>query len=193
LIYDGILNNFWSTGNDWGFLNAYVNGAPNTLMWPTYYSFDLGRTAVFSRMKKYVRDWTGLGTSLGQTRHIYEFEVWGTNNPKPLIPEVTAEDRLTNLRYWTSWAEVEGTDEWKNDWVMLADVSLRCPSGAILFSDMFTAEDEEYIRNGFEIEFDPDKTTVPCRYIRFVFKTNARTDTWMDQNAEFQFFGALVN
>ena len=44
------------------------------------------------------------------------FELWGTTNPKPLIPEYEDEDRLTNLRYWTAWQQIGGADEWKNDW-----------------------------------------------------------------------------
>jgi len=194
ILFDGILfdeTNFFATGTDWGFLNTYVAGAPGTYVWPLYYTLDMGRPSMYSRYKKYVRKWPiSAGGRIGDTRHVYEFEIWGTNDPKPLVPENDPSDRITNLQYWTSWPEIGGTDEWKNDWVKLADVSYRTPSGAIVQTDNFTAEDDEFISNGFNIDFDV--THIPCRYLRFVCKKSSRSDSWYENIGELEFFGAVV-
>ncbi|MDR2039003.1 MAG: DUF4959 domain-containing protein [Bacteroidales bacterium] len=191
LIDDVLFNasNWYHSGDDWGMLKHYVPGwTDNTFGYPAYFSIDMGKPASYSRLKIYMR----ARTPLFSANIFTVFEVWGTNNPKALVPEQTDEDRLTNLKYWTSWEEVGGTDEWKNDWVQLGDYTLVLPSGATLTSDVITSEDEQFIRNGFDYEIDPDKTNIPCRYIRFVCKKSnfAGGKQQKNQMGELQFFGS---
>ena len=193
ILFDG--NNWWANGDDAGYLRLFVPGWPsndNTYGFPSYFSMDLSSESVYSRFKIYMRARAPLFSGGIFT----VFELWGTNNPKPLIPELTDEDRLANLRYWTAWPEIGGTDEWKNDWVQLGDYSLVLPSGATMNNDVITAEDEQFVRNGFEFEIDPDKTNIPCRYLRFVLKKNNQAGSGVRpfaQIGELQFFGSLVN
>lgn len=194
VLFDGILfnaGNWYHSGDDWGMLKHHVPGwTDDSFAYPSYFSIDLGRSACYSRMKIYMR----ARTPLFSANIFTEFELWGTNDPKPLIPENTDEDRLTNLRYWTSWEEIGGTDEWKNDWVKLGDFKLKLPSGATLATDVITSEDEQFIRDGFNYNVDPDKTNIPCRYIRLVVKKSNFIGGKQQKNqmGEIQFFGSLV-
>ena len=192
--FDGILRdetNWYWFGDDYC-IKHYIPGWPSTddtYPSPAYWSIDLGREAVYSRFKMYIR----VRANLYEVSFPIEFELWGTNSPKPLVNELTDEDRLTNLRYWTSWTEVDGTDAWKNDWIRLGDYNFSLPSGARYTTDVITAEDQEYIRNGYEYLIDLDKTNIPCRYVRFVLKkySNLTTNRPMNQIGELQFFGAF--
>ena len=196
VLFDDILydtGNWWQLGDDCGFLRHFVPGWPsadNSYAWPVYMSFDLGRPAVYSRFKAFARARSPAFSAPMFTA----IELWGTNNPKPLVPELTDEDRLTNLRYWTSWPEVEGTDEWKNDWSFLGDFTLTLPSGATLSSDVLTAEDVQFVQDGFDFEIAPDKSNIPCRYLRFIIKRSnlvgLRPGTQM---GELQFFGSYAD
>lgn len=181
--------NWYHPGDDWSMLKHHVpEWTNNDFGYPAYFSLDLGKTASYSRMKIYMR----ARTPLFSANIFTVFELWGTNNPKPLVTESTDEDRLTNLRYWTSWPEVGGTDEWKNDWVKLGDYSLVLPSGATKTTDVITSEDEEFIRSGFNYDIDVDKTDIPCRYIRFVVKESNFIGGKQQkaQMGEIQFFGS---
>jgi len=191
ILFDG--GNWWYNGDDAGYLRHYVPGwstIDNTYGYPAYMSFDLSKESFFSRFKVYMR----ARSPLFSANIFTKFELWGTNNPKPLVSESTDEDRLTNLRYWTAWPEIGGTDEWKNDWVQLGDYSLVLPSGATMTSDIITSEDEQFIRNGFEFIIDLDKNSIPCRYVRFVIKgTNYAGLRPGVQMGELQFFGSYAN
>lgn len=192
ILFDNILfeaANWWHIGND-PFLAHYVPGwTDNTSYpYPAYFTVDMSREANYSRLKIYMR----ARVPLFSANTFTAFELWGTNNPKPLIEEQTDEDRLTNLRYWTDWEEINGTGEWRNDWVKLGDFSVNLPSGATLATHTTTAEDQEFIRNGWDFNIDPDKTNVPCRYLRFVLKRyNEIGRRPTTQMGELQFFGSL--
>ena len=196
MLFDDILydaGNWWHLGDDSGFLKHFIPGWPsddNTYAWPVYMSFDMGRSAVYSRFKAFAR----ARNPDFSAPMFMAIELWGTDNPKPLVPELTDEDRLTNLRYWTSWPEAQGTDEWKNDWSLLGDFTVSLPSGATLSSDALTAEDIQFIRNGFDFEISPDKSNIPCRYLRFIIKRSnligGRPGTQM---GELQFFGSYTD
>ena len=195
VLFDDILfnsSNWFESGANFGMLRHFVPGwTGDAYGHPAYFSIDMGRSASYSRMKVYMRAREPLFSS----GVFSEFELWGTNNPKPLIPEVTEEDRLANLRYWTAWEEIEGTDEWKNDWVKLGEYSLVLPSGATTSTDVITVEDEDFIRNGFEYIVDVDKCNIPCRYIRIVIKKSNIIQGLrpFNQMGELQFFGSYAN
>jgi len=85
-----------------------------------------------------------------------DFEIWATNDPKP-ISEIGGGDKVANLRYWTSWEVINGTEEWKNDWVKIGDCHLRVASGASKYTAnmALTAEDiDKYLNIGYE--YGPD-------------------------------------
>ena len=184
---------FWSSGPN-PVLSTYLPGANNDMVRPGYYTIDMGRPAVYSRFKKHPR--TRNGTGWGTAPYFYEFELWGTNNPKPLIPEIILPaDREANLQYWTSWSAVGGTDAWKNDWVKLGEYTVVPPSGVSTYDGVSTLSpaDQAFFSAGLDFEIDPDKTNVPCRYLRFVCKScNWSSTQFSDQLAEILFFGRVV-
>ena len=201
-LYDGVtwVDNpgFWNGPTQgpggWAYLDTYLPGGAPTALIPGYYTIDMGRSAIYSKFKKHYR-WRN---PYGSGPHINEFELWGTDNPKPLFPEVTLPaDRLTNLQYWTNWPEVGGTDAWKSDWVKLGEYTVRFPSnptGFLTQNGPFTSDDVAFFQAGFEFVIDPAATTVPCRYLRFVCKRSNWADgTLMDQPIEFQFWGQVVD
>jgi hypothetical protein len=113
-----------------------------------------------------------------------------------LVAEVTPEDRLTNLRYWTAWPEINATDAWKEDWVRLGSYTVVAPSGTgpVKDGDTFTNADVEFYRNGIDFEISPDANTTPCQYLRFVVSQSfwpARRQG--AQYAEVKFFGAYAD
>ena len=194
-----VMDNSWTIGNAYweftkpGFANlaSYIPDYPNKDQFsiPSYYTIDMGRSSKLSRFRKHLR----CDGSHAIMPWQIEFEAWGTNNPKAVIPESTNEDRLTNLRYWTSWKEIGGTDEWKNDWVQLGDYVITLPSGASRQGDILTTEDEQYaIYDGVNFDVDPDKTNIPLRYIRIVCKKSTWTTLFQDCIAEYVFFGELI-
>ena len=155
---------FWRPGTDWGLLSNYIPGWPDDGVYAqvNYYTIDLGRADYLSRMRFWYRAEANFS--------IYtRFELWGTDSPKPIVPELTDEDRLTNLRYWTNWEEVNGTDEWKNDWVQFGDFVVELPSGATTYAAA-TSEDYAFLRAGVDFDFDPATTNVPYRYVRLAAK-----------------------
>ena len=189
---DGILfdaGNYYACGSNFGMLKQHVPGwTDETYAYPAYWSLDMSKEANYSRFKVYARNLPPFGPVFTV------FELWGTNNPKPLVPELTDEDRLTNLRYWTSWAEIEGTDAWKNDWELLGDYSLVLPSGATMNTDVITSEDAVFIQNGFDYEITPDKTVNSYRYLRFVLKKSSWAGARQYVHfGELQFFGSYAN
>ena len=102
---------------------------------PSYYAIDMGRPAYYSRLKKWHYNPPFEGCM--------KFEVWGALNPTIReIPENSLDDRLTNLRYWTGWNIIGGTDAWKTngEWTLLGDLTIITPSGALLQVDMTTED-----------------------------------------------------
>jgi hypothetical protein len=96
------------------------------------------------------------------------FDIWATNNPKP-VEEIG--DWEANLRYWTSWSRVGGTDAWKNDWVKIASCRLVLPSGITKASQTnLTDADKTYIQSGFPFDMDPRIGNQTFRYLRFEIK-----------------------
>ncbi|WP_320908917.1 MULTISPECIES: DUF5126 domain-containing protein [Bacteroides] len=185
LIHDG---NTWNNSTWWhtkgNKLSDFIDwpNAEYTVM-PLYFTIDMGKKASYSRLRYWMRSRSPIFSAQTFT----SFEVWGTNNPKPLsqIGDGSKED---NLKYWTEWPEVNGTDEWKNDWEKLADFKLTLPSGAT-DPNLLTNEDTEFIKAGFEVEMDPKYANEPFRYIRFVVR-ECREPSAQIQLSELKFWGA---
>lgn len=167
-IYDGVLfqsNLFWNSGPDANYLDQYVDWPdPTERVMPMYFTLDMGREASYSRIRYWIRAREPLFSAAVMTR----FEVWGCDEPKPL-QSIGDGSREANLKYWTEWPQVGGTDEWKNDWVKLIDAEVKLPSGQT-DPNMLTQEDLDYITNGFEYEVDPQLAERRFRYLRFVIK-----------------------
>jgi len=117
-------NEIWMPGGDAAndmTLTTFTTGSAGDATkdptpYPLYVSFDLGRKAVYSKMAYVIRT---RGNSAFSASSPVEFVIWGCNNPK-LIENVGDGSREANLKYWTGWAAVGGTDAWKNDWTKLA-------------------------------------------------------------------------
>jgi hypothetical protein len=181
LIYDGVTfqnSTWWVSASDYPYF-------------PYYFTIDMGRKASYSRLKYWMRS----RSPYYSATIIASFELWGTNDPKAIntIGDGSQED---NLKYWTQWPEVGGTDECKNDWVKLADCIIQFPSGAdpytVSSSSILTQEDKDFIAEGFGFDIDPTRTSEAFKYLRFVVRaTNAGGDT-NAQITELKFWGAYA-
>src|SRR5690606_4876231 len=195
-VYRGRVRNLFD-GNTWDnsayfyfrppTMNQYVPGASSSAYpSPNYVTFDLGVPAKYSRFKYYTRGRTPVYSAWSW----YEFEVWGTNNPKK-PNEIGDGSQADNLKYWTSWPEAGGTDAWKEDWEKLADCEIKFPSGTPGNAPQVeSAEDIAFVMDGFGFDIDPDKTGKAFRYIRFVLKKNNTDNVPYIQWSELQFWGS---
>jgi len=195
-VYRGRVRNLFD-GNTWDnsayfyfrppTMNQYVPGASSSAYpSPNYVTFDLGVPAKYSRFKYYTRGRTPVYSAWSW----YEFEVWGTNNPKK-PNEIGDGSQADNLKYWTSWPEADGTDAWKEDWEKLADCEIKFPSGTPGNAPQVeSAEDIAFVMDGFGFDIDPDKTGKAFRYIRFVLKKNNTDNVPYIQWSELQFWGS---
>ena len=163
----------WAPGGDGVPLELYIpGGGPVMLLpWPVYVTFDMGRKAVYSRMAYLTRR---RSPNFSANMPV-EFDVWGTNNPKT-VEEVECPhgihekgSREANQAYWSSWAIVNGADEWKKDWVHIASCKLELSSGENTWYEgmPLSAEDvEKYTSTGWHFVF-PDDVTEAFRYLRW--------------------------
>lgn len=183
---DGILMSgsaYWHCSNN--VLGDFVTGESESNLFPYYFTIDMGKKASYSRFRWWMRD----RSPLYSAELPLDFEVYGTNDPKPLN-QIGDGSKADNLKYWTGWSAVGGTDAWKDDWVKLADCHMRLPSGATTPATL-TNEDQEFVRAGIEYEIDADKTDIPFRYIRFcVYSTNTGVPQFMI--SELKFWGAYA-
>lgn len=186
-IHDGKLfvNDAWWHSSDAGNnLAQFIDwDDKNYMVFPVYFTIDMGKKASYSRLRYWMRNRTPYFSAQTFT----SFEIWATNDPKPL-DQIGDGSQADNLKYWTQWPEVEGTDEWKNDWTKLADCILTLPSGQT-DPNSLTEEDREFIAAGFEFEMDPLYADTPFRYIRFVIRENRESNTQI-QLSELKFWGA---
>jgi hypothetical protein len=187
LITDGV-----GYGTYYQFVNtfSYYFPVPEDQFMPYYLTFDMKKPASYSRFKF----WQGNRNPIGSAVIPIVFSLWGTNNPKPVD---VAAGQIANLQYWTEWTtvsgiEINGRGEWMNDWEKLGEYRVVYPSGMTVYvAGQVTAEDEEYIRNGFDFDIDPGMTNKPFRYLRFrAEQTNRSPCQWMI--SELQFFGNFV-
>ncbi|MEL7600479.1 MAG: DUF4959 domain-containing protein [Proteiniphilum sp.] len=187
-LYDG---NTWDNSTYFYVRSAtvdqYVTGASSsTFISPAYLTIDMGVPAKYSRLKYYTRGRTPIYSGWSW----YEFEVWGTNNPK-VYQEIGDGSIDENLKYWTSWSEAGGTDAWKEDWEKLADCEVTFPSGTPNnVGSVTSAEDIAYVMDGFGFDIDPEMTDKAFRYIRFVLKKNNTDNVPYIQWSELQFWGS---
>jgi hypothetical protein len=171
----------WSTN--------YFTGIEQFLFSPYYITIDMKKSASYSRFKF----WQGNRSPIGSATIPIVFSLWGTNNPKPVN---IADGQIPNLRYWTGWTnvggiEVNGTDEWMNDWEKLGEYRLVYPSGMTKYvAGQVTAEDQLFIQEGFEFDIDPAMTNKPFRYLRFKISDTNGNEQWM--LAELKFWGNFV-
>ena len=187
-LYDG---NTWDNSTYFYFRSATVNqyvpeASSSSYILPAYITFDMGVPAKYSRLKYFTRGRTPYYSSWVW----YEFEVWGTNQPKAIheVGDGTQED---NLKYWTSWSEAGGTDAWKQDWEKLADCEIIFPSGTPNnVGSVTSAEDIAFVMDGFGFDIDPEMTDKAFRYIRFVLKKNNTGNVPYIQWSELQFWGS---
>jgi hypothetical protein len=191
IIHDGIFNTDGG-GRWWGIdvtmMSRYISTGSTSYLYPVYFTIDMGKRASYSRLTY----WPRYRSPTYSGWCWYEFEVWGVDNPKS-ITEIGDGSQLDNLKYWTSWDEIEGTDAWKNDWVKLADCVIQFPSGTPNnVNSVTSAEDIEFVRSGFSFDIDPDKTGYPCRYLRFVIKKTNNGANYI-QATELGFWGAYVD
>jgi hypothetical protein len=169
----------------WSFTMAdWIPGSTSPTSWPLYLTIDMGRKSILSRFNFTNR----LRDPTYSADIPIDFEIWGTNDPKPVTPG----DRIGNLNYWTSWSEVEGTNAWQNDWVKLANCKLVLSSGESKYRAgmALSADDVERSTTERGWDFDMDEgVTMPFRYIRFVIK-DTNTGAKMFSLVEFRFWGA---
>ncbi len=166
----------WLTGNF--YLNTVVPDWPEELygVLPMYFTVDMGKKAFYSRLRLWARPRTPMLSAVCPTT----FNVWGTNEIKP-YDEIG--DYMDNVRYWTSWDEIGGTDQWKEGWELICKAKVELPSGASVFEpNNFTAEDQAFIIAGFEFEIDPTKTDKSYRYIRWEVIQQSTTLPWFQIN-----------
>jgi hypothetical protein len=193
-IHDGVAFNdnagFWIV--NWDHFSTYIDWPNNSDMPnPVYITIDMGRKANYSRLKYWMRPrnpWFSGGI-------MTSFEVWGTNDPKPLNA-IGDGSKADNLKYWTQWPEVSGTDEWKNDWIKLVDYKMVFPSGLAPISASapnLTADDREFVSSGFQVTMDPANTDKACRYVRFVIRDFNDGKFGTNQITELQFFGSYAD
>jgi len=188
LVYDGkaFQNNNWWHPSDNRLANYVDTVDSEHMVLPIYFTIDMGRKASYSRLRYWMRSREPYFS--GQTWS--SFEVWGTNNPKAL-DEVGDGSKKDNLEYWTQWPEVNGTDEWKNDWVKMADCELVLPSGQT-DPNSLTSEDREFIAAGFEFEIDPEQANNAYQYLRFVIREQRANSLTQMQVCELKFWGAYA-
>ncbi len=184
---DGVLMSggaFWHCSNN--VLADFVGGDSQANLFPYYFTIDMGRKASYSRFRWWMRD----RSPLYSAELPLDFEVYATNDPKSLN-QIGDGSQADNLKYWTGWTAVGGTDAWKNDWIKLADCHMRLPSGATTPATL-TNEDQEFVRAGIEYEIDSDKTDKSFRYIRFcVYSTNTSVPQFMI--SELKFWGSYAD
>ena len=171
LKYDHYQNPWWEPGYTLTLDYFFPGEGDRTLPFPLYVTFDMGRKAVYSRMKLVGRY---SGTSPFVSPVPVDFDVWGTNNPKT-IEEVEDPHGIyekgskeANQAYWSSWKIANGTDEWKKDWVKLSSNKFFMSYGGNQYYTgvPLSAEDVYQSINGIDYDFNMD-IAEPFRYLRW--------------------------
>jgi len=185
---------YWQATINEGDYDPNMAQAAGALVFPFYFTIDMGRMANYSRFVFWMRNTAWTGAMLPQ-----DFEVWGTNDPKP-ISEIGGGDLVENLRYWTNWQSIgtiqniNGTNAWMNDWEKLADCWLQLPSGIIHQNGgTLTSEDTQFIEAGFQFDILPEMTTKAYRYIRFYIKDATYVGMAQLQISQLVFYGAYAD
>jgi hypothetical protein len=176
-IHDGITSE-WSSPGFAQTLTDFLQELSGPIPFPLYYTIDMGRKAVYSRVNYLSRNRTPNYSAPLPTN----FEIWATNNPKS-VSEIGGGDKTANLQYWTSWQEINGRDEWRNDWVKIVDCRVVVSSGTSKYTTgmALSAEDiDKYLNLGYDFDMDPS-VTESYRYLRWViYETNTDQNYIMD-------------
>ncbi|MDR2038669.1 MAG: hypothetical protein LBQ60_12165 [Bacteroidales bacterium] len=155
---------YWSPGESTN-LGWYVAGSTDAIPYPLYVTMDMGVKAVYTRMHFYSRT---RPAGNGYAPMPVDFEIWGSNSPKPLT-EIGG--KAANLAYWTSWTEAGGLDTWKGDgtWTKIADCKILNSGGNLLklATDPIPEGDDRYYTSGYEFAIDQADS---YRYLRLVVK-----------------------
>jgi hypothetical protein len=204
--YAGNFNLLWDT-KGWGgsYLQAlslrrfYYANEPASSMesvpYPMYVTIDMGRKVSLSRIEVFIRN----RSPVGSAPIMSVFELWGTNNPKP-VNEIGSGSKEDNLQYWTSWEEVNGTDAWMNDWEKIGTGNYVLPSGITKTygwpTSTLSTEDQEFITKGINFDMDFETANKSFRYIRFYITETSSGETTDVSSAaqqlqlsEISFFG----
>ena len=167
---NGSSGSFWFVNGSTQTLDKWIPGASVVRTpFPIYVTFDMGRKAIYSRMRIIARARSPQFSSDFPVK----LDVWGSNDPKT-IEQVGDGSREANQAYWSSWRQVNGTDAWKNDWTKIASLTFYLASGENKFYDgiPLTAEDLYAIQNGYDFDFNINLTDA-FRYLRWeVLETN---------------------
>jgi hypothetical protein len=156
---------FWNPMNNFEYLAGVTLPVERT----NYFTIDMGRKATYTRMMMLI---PARGT--GNTPIPVEFVVWGANSVKQ-ANEIGDGSRAANLEYWTSWEAVNGGDDWKKDWVQLAN-------------NTCSKDDAEQWANGYNFNMDPSVTDA-YRYLRFEIKQLSLANQNSIMIDELQFWG----
>lgn len=185
----------WNKGSEWWhpgqtltLEHYFPGGGERQLLFPIYFTVDMGRKAVYSRVEFLVRN---SGEQYSQAMPV-EFDIWGTNNPKT-VEQVGDGSREANQAYWSSWAEVNGTDAWKNDWVKLGTFKYLLSSGDNkYFSGMTLSEEDIYqYLNGYEFDFNLD-VSEGFRYLRWEIHETNTNNPWVVLHA-IRYWGSYAD
>ena len=203
LMFDGrnivVNNGYWNGGDEGNPLKHYLPTAQepeaSKQMFPIYFTIDLGRKINMNRLKTWMRSREPYD-DFGLNTHRY----WQEGNPKyfnvygckemPQERDVNDGTREGNLKYWTSWPEVGGTDEWKNDWKLLGEGSHNVPSGNSPYNAL--ESDFQYADQGYDLEVSSELTNEEIRYLRFEIKETWDGNTGRIHIAEINVYGEEI-
>jgi hypothetical protein len=205
--YSGNFNQLWDN-NGWennrlqqalSLRRYYYADEPSnsliTMPFPMYFTIDMGRKVSLSRIEILMYK----GNPLGNAPMMSVFEIWGTNDPKP-VNEIGSGSKEDNLQYWTSWEEANGADAWKDDWEKIGTCQYVLPSGITKSygwpASTLSAEDQEFISKGINYDMDFGMATKSFKYIRFYIlettggeATDVSSAVQQLQISEIRFFG----
>ena len=188
-VFDGSTGekNYWHFGRPGNVLGHFTDKSQDmdTAAVPIYFTIDLGNPCNLSRHKIWHRSYAVMSANAPSS-----YEIWATNQ-KPKGPE-DFDNLMESLSYWTAWPEVNGTDQWKEDWVKIAECNGVPPSGATNITEVTEADRAWADANGFEYEINPEVTSKPFRYVRFVCQKNWSGGVIL-HIGEIEFWGSYVD
>ena len=196
---------YWSPGestNYQWYIPGYTPVTTSLNPIPMYVTMDLGVKARYTKMHFNCRT-----RPTPYAPFPVDFEIWGSNDPKPLSD---FPNKATSLKYWTSWTVAAGENTWATDgtWTKIADCQiLNLSTGTLLQfisatspingaggtgapEDYGNPEWVRYWKDGYDVDIDNDVDSF--RYLRLVVKdTYNRTssNTAMMMITKIRFWG----
>ncbi|MDR2147408.1 MAG: hypothetical protein LBE91_13210, partial [Tannerella sp.] len=162
---------YWSPGestNYQWYIPGYTPTTTSLTPMPMYVTMDMGVAARYTRMQFNPRT-----RPTPFAPFPVDFEIWGSNAPKPLSD---FPDKAASLKYWTSWAVANGENTWATDgtWTKIADCQILLSNGNLLINTNYTLV-------GAGGTGDPENWSDP-EWVRY-FKEGYSADTQDDQNS----------